>query len=459
MGCSQPHGLKGAQSMDNKFLLLESAMNTVLNMNFPKKNRISEFDKLEEYARSLPHMEKEEGASLDALLKIFRKELEDENTNEECIGGYYRMLKATLDFNRNLKGRKCVVYGNNWLSKEIEKKMRAENICVFNWQKVNPAYLNDYDLHIVCDECLAEYELGRIEDKEKIVKLWDYLKYKFTVFPTVYKSYMNYKKKSNEKVTCIITGNSNIVNAVRSKQIHANNISLANKGQDIYYDYKMFCHACENLPDLRYAIIGLAPNALRYDASKSKVEWRRCLVYYPIIGSMHNCEDQEHLISIYESEDRKIKAHFDEEYIESLFEVFDAQREVEEKERIYAEEPVAREVDVREMSELYHRPYPDILEENKDLLERYALYCKEKDIIPIFFIPPYTRWYKRNMDSSYYSELLVLTEEICAKYDIQCVDMFALDLDDCYFKDYSNLNNMGAIKVASYINSILEAGQ
>lgn len=444
--------------MQNKFILLESAMNAVLNVNFGSKVRLQELGKIEEYARGLQHMTKEEGALVWAVLKVFRAELESGTINEECIGGYYKMLREALSFNRSPKGKKCVIYGNNWLSREIGKRMRSDNYCVFNWQMVNPDYMDEYDLHIVCDEAVKEYGISYIRPEAEIIRIWDYLKYKFTVFPSFYKTYSDYEKKDKEKVKCIITGNTNIVSAVRSKQLHINTVSLANNGQDIYYDYKMFRHACESMPNIKYAVIGLVPNALRYDASKSRVEWRRCLVYYPIVRSMHNCEESQRLTELYEAADEKVKHFFDEEYIEDLYQIFESGRRLqdEEGEHIFREEGANHDMDMREIGELYHRPHTDVSEENRALLEEYARFCTEKGISAIFLIPPYTRWYKRHMDVSYYTELLVCVKELSEKYGARLVDMFGMDMDDCFFRDYANINSIGAVKVASYINAILE---
>lgn len=447
--------------MENKFLLLESALNTVLNINFGKDIRLTEFGKIEEYVKGLSNLSKEEAVMLGAVMEAFRKELESEVISEECIGGYYKILKSRLSINRSLKGKKCVIYGENWLAEEMEKKMHAMSYSVFNWRKVNPAYINEYDLYILCGEPLKTYGISSIKDKEKILKLWDYLKYEFVVFPSFYKIYNNFKKKCSDKIKCIITGNTNIVSAVHSDLLHINAVSVANNAQDIFYDFKMFCHAYESMPNVEYAIVGLSPYSLRYDASKSKVEWRRCLVYYPIVETMHNCDDREQLIALFESEDKKIKQYFDKEYIQSLYDLYEEQAdfEADEKEDVFNEETNSQEnvaLNLREISELYNRPFTDILLENKVILEEYARFCRTKGIKLIFFIPPYTKWYKEHMRESYYEELLAAVKVLCSKYDARLVDMMDVNVPDCCFKDYSNVNSIGAVKVASYINEVLE---
>ncbi|MBR6769748.1 MAG: hypothetical protein IKM28_00620 [Lachnospiraceae bacterium] len=444
--------------MENKFVVLESSMNAVLNINFGIKIRLQELGKIEEYARGLLHMTGDQAAMLGAVLKAFRTELENEVVSEECIGGYYRMLRECLSFNRSPKGKKCIIYGDNWLSREITKKMISENYCVFNWQMVNPDYVDEYDLHIVCDEAVKEYGIHTIPNQDKVFKVWDYLKYKFTVFPAFYKNYKEFKKKDQGKVKCVITGNANIAHAARNKQMHMNTVSLANNGQDIYYDFQMFHHACESMLNLKFAVIGLTPDGLRYDASRSRVEWRRCLVYYPIVGSMHNCEESSQLVKLFESEQEKIQQLFDEDYIEELYQVFEVKRKLylEEKDTVFQEETANHEMDTREISELYNRPHSDIPIENKAILEDYVRYCREKGIQAIFLIPPYTRWYKQHMDISYYTELSGYIQELSGRYGAHIIDLFGMDMDDSYFKDYANLNSIGAIKVASYINAILE---
>lgn len=444
--------------MEQKFILLEAALNTVLNMNLPNRVRLQELAKIEEYAKGLLYLPTDKAQRLGALLEAFKAELNTEAVSEECIGGYYRILKEMLSIKRSLKGPKCVIFGNNWLAEEIEKKMYAGNYCAFNWQLVNPEYINEYDLYILCDEPLKAYNLSVITDSKKILKMWDYLKYKFIVFPSFYRTYREFQRAEAGKVKCIITGNSDVADAARSSLLHVSSVSMANRAQDIYYDFQMFCHAYEAMPNIEYAIIGLAPYSLRYDTSKSKVEWRRCLVYYPIVESMHNCEDREQLIELFESEDKKIKQFFDEDYMQSLYDLYDRQSEEDRDsgETVYEEETQAQDMNIREISELYHRPQMDVFLENKVLLEQYAHFCQRKNIKVIFFIPPYTKWYKDHMNRAYYEELLATVKMLCTKYDAELVDMMDVSVPDCCFADYAGINNIGAVKVASYLNAILE---
>ncbi len=446
--------------MDNKFIVLDSSLNMILNMNIGKDIRLKELARIEEYAKGLIHLAEDKKKELDAVIEAFKAELNSELISEECIGGYYRILKNILSVRRGFKGQKCIVYGDNWLAEEIEKKMIAKNYSVFNWRTVNPEYVDEYDLYLVCDDMVKSYDIQSIPDKNKMIKIWDYLKYQFAVFPSFYKIYMDFKRQSSDKVKCIVTGNTNMINAVRSNLLHIKSVSVANTAQDIYYDFKMFCNAYESMPSVEYAIIGLAPYSLRYDTSKSKVEWRRCLVYYPIVESMHNCEDREHLIALYESEDKKIKEFFDEEYMHSLYDLYEQTGAVtEEEEGIFNEQTLSQEavaLNIREISELYNRPYTDILLENKVLLGEYAHFCQMKGIKAIFLIPPYTQWYKDHMKKAYYDELVAAVKVLCSKYGAKLVDMMDVPMPDCCFKDYANLNHIGAVKVASYLNAIFE---
>lgn len=446
--------------MDNKFIALDSSLNMILNINIGKDFRLRELAKIEAYANGLIHLTEEKKKELNAIMEAFKTELNSEAISEECIGGYYRILKNLLSVRRGFKGQKCVVYGDNWLAEEIEKKMSAANYSVFNWRAVNPEYIDEYDLYIICDDVTKSFDIQTIKNKDKIIKLWDYLKYHFVVFPSFYKIYMDSKRQSSDKVKCIVTGNTNLISAVRTNLLHVNAVSVANSSQDIYYDFKMFCNAYEAMPNVEYAVIGLAPYSLRYDTSKSKVEWRRCLVYYSIVESMHNCEDREHLMALYESEHKKMEEYFDDDYIQSLYELFEQTGvNMSEEDGIYNEETLTQEMmalNIREISELYNRPYTDIFLENKVLLEEYAHFCQMKGIKAIFLIPPYTQWYKDHMKKVYYDELVATVKVLCSKYGAKLVDMMNVTMPDCCFKDYANVNHIGAVKVASYLNVILE---
>lgn len=451
----------GEAKMENKFLALESSLNTILNINLGSNIRLRELQKIEEYTKGLANLQKSNAAMVRAVLDAFIYELQNGTADEECTGGYNKILKEMLNINRSLRGQKCIVYGDNWLAEEIAKKMRARNYCVFHWRAVNSAYIDEYDLYFLCDAPSKAYGLSLIQDNEKIVKVWDYLKYKFITFPFFYKTYRNFKRQDAEKVKCVITGNGNIVNAVRSKLLHVSTVSLANNAQDIFYDFKMFCHAYESMSGIEYAVIGLAPYSLRYDMSRSKIERRHCVAYYPIAETMHNWEEGEHLISVFEAEDKKIKQFFDEEYLQSLYDIYENSNDAprEEKEGIFDSKAVSQEraaMNMQEINELYQRPFTDILLENKVILEEYARFCQMKGIKAIFFIPPYTDWYKEHMNMSYYHELVAALKVFCSKYDAMLVDMMPVRLPDCCFKDYADMNRIGAVKTASYLNAIFD---
>lgn len=447
--------------MDNKFLQLNSILNTILNINISKDIRLKELRKIEEYADGLIYLTEDKRKLLYGTIKAFRYELNKDSISEECISGYNKILKGILNINCSLKRPKCIVFGDNWLADEVEKKMQKNYYCTFNWHAVNPNYLNEYDLYLLCDEPLKIYNIPAIEDKDKIIKIWDYLKYKYIVFPSFYEIYMKFRRQCEKKVKCIVTGNTNIVSAVQTNLLHTSAVTLSNNAQDIFYDYKMFEHAYKFIPDLEYAIIGLVPYALRYDASKSKVEWRRCLAYYPIVESMHNYDDSSHLISLYESENKKIKQYLDEEFMDSLYNVFEEQTKDEKKEiiEVYDEEQCTKEctaLNIRELSEFYNRPFIEVVLENKLLLEEYVKLCKNNKINVIFFIPPYSDWYKEHMQKSYYKELLEFIEKLSKKYDAKIVDMMNVSLPDSCFSDYANVNSIGAVKVASYLNKVID---
>ena len=61
------------------------------------------------------------------------------------------------------------------------------------------------------------------------------------VFPSVYDTLMNLEKSAGDEVKGIVTGGRNVGNAIRSDLLHINAISVANRSQDVFYDFKLFC--------------------------------------------------------------------------------------------------------------------------------------------------------------------------------------------------------------------------
>lgn len=450
--------------MGKKFTGLEESLKLVSDAGTRKDVRIRELGMIEDYADGLVNLTVEGKAKLKAVIDAFKFELFDGDINEECIGGYYRILLKLINMEGNLKGKKCIIYGNNWLSAEIERKMASKNYHVFNWRNVNPDYMDEYDLHILCDEPLKVYGIAALPDKDKVIKLWDYLKYKFGVFPAVYRTITDMEEAAGSGVKGIITGGRNTVYAIHSSLLHKKTVSVANRSQDIFYDFKLFCHAYESMPDLEYVIVGLAPYSLRYDTSKSNAEWRRCLVYYPVVETMHNCNGADQLIELYKTEYFKVKNYFESGYVESLYDLYvSSETKTEEAEScVFDDSAMTQEVtehNIREINALYNRPHTEILLQNKVLLQEYAHFCQMKGIRVIFFIPPYTKWYKEHMKKSYYEELVSTVKMLCEKYGAQFIDMMNVSLPDRCFRDYASINDIGAIKVASYINEVLEKGK
>lgn len=442
--------------MDNKFIALDSALNMMLNIYIGRENRLKSLREVEIYTEGLVHLAEEQSRILGAVFKAFRHELTREKVNEECIGGYTHILKEILDFNRSLKSPKCIIYGDNWLTEEMKVKMRTMNYCVFDWHTVNPSYIDEYDLYVLCDEPLKTYGIPAEADGSKLLKLWDYLKYKFIVFPSFYEVYMNYRKQIGKKVKCIITGNTNVKNAVRSNLLHTKTVSLSNNSQDIFYDYQMFRHVLKDMQDVEYAVIGLEPFSLHYDASRSRVEWRRCLAYYPVVKTMHNCNDAMQLIELYEEEEKKISQFFDDEYMTSLYDAFAARRKKSEERGAVYDSAKSTVLHAREISDLYNKPFPETVEENKKILEEYVHFCKEKGIRTLFVIPPYPDWYKEHMKKEYYEELVEYLNVLSRSYGAVLIDMLRTPVPDCCFMNYANVNCVGAVKVASCINAIID---
>lgn len=446
--------------MGNKFTALEAALNMTLNMYIGKENRLLNLKAVEGYAAGLVHLTEEQRKLLGAVFQAFRLEVGKETVSEECIGGYMRILKDILNINRSLKGPKCIVFGDNWLAQEMKSRMRSMNYCVFDWHAANPLYADEYDLYLLCDEPLKVYDLPTEAQGDRLLKLWDYLKYKFVVFPAFYESCVEFKKQQGHKVKCIVTGGTNIKGAVKSGLLHTKTVSLANVSQDLFYDYHMFRRALSSLPELEYAVIGLEPFSLRYDESGSKVEWRRCMTYYPIIGTMHNCSGAEQLARLFEEEEKKLLQHFDRKYLDSLYDIYVSQtKPAAGAERVYDSAGMSRECEaliLREISELYNRPFPETVEENRSILEEYVGLCAEKGIKAVLLIPPYTGWYREHMKMEYYGELRIFLDELARKYGAVLIDMLQMQLPDCCFSDYANVNCLGAVKVAAVINGVID---
>ena len=96
----------GEAKMENKFLALESSLNTILNINLGSNIRLRELQKIEEYTKGLANLQKSNAAMVRAVLDAFIYELQNGTADEECTGGYNKILKEMLNINRSLRGQK-----------------------------------------------------------------------------------------------------------------------------------------------------------------------------------------------------------------------------------------------------------------------------------------------------------------------------------------------------------------
>ena len=91
--------------MDQKFSQLETALNTILNIIITKDIRLKELRKIEEYADGLIYLTEKRRKLLFGTIKAFRYELKKRSTNEECIGGFYKILKEILSCQKRFQIR------------------------------------------------------------------------------------------------------------------------------------------------------------------------------------------------------------------------------------------------------------------------------------------------------------------------------------------------------------------
>lgn len=351
------------------------------------------------------------------------------------------------------KSENLVVCGTNWLSQYLTENVLAKTVL---WDELDT--VDERKIYIICEEGYELKEkLREIPDSQKIYLYNIVFYYYFSTalwFDTLYSQ----KKKKN--IYGIATGISTIREAIKSDHI----LNLANSAQDLFYDYRLLIKYGEKLKGkIQFAIMGLGPLALCYDLTVNKRTRNIALLYYPETKCLHNIEQSEFYIRYYDREMQKINFHlagfsvercFDDYYWIKKKKIFDLGN-VEFSEDKLSERN--KSIILEEMNRLFYESKNDCtIEENKENIIKYLTFCKGNGIQTIVFYPPYSHFYKKNIDYTLFKEVKDFIDSYQNEFQIKILDLSELDLTDDYFYDYIHLNKKGTRLVKSYIDVFMQ---
>lgn len=319
---------------------------------------------------------------------------------------------------------------NNPDIKEFEKLRALE---------IDDIYQNNYDYIVICSRSYEEIYsqlLGLGVASNKIVvnpisKAQMYFIYQSDFFARKWDALAK-----RHKVEIYISGisyhNDGIQDSVFAAQIGKEAFNLANRGQDIFYDYQIvkLLEREKLLQDTTHYIIGLCYYSFDYDLSKTGNGWE-IMRYYPYITDSHN------LIS-----DDAFEAfvHDTKEYMGKMERYY----------RLFDKSPahvVSDEQGQKEARLDFKKNNPLTVWENKVILKQFLSFLLDRAIKPIIVIMPAIEGYVKGCPQTMKQRFYDALEECTAGLDIQVLDYFGryyTDVSDYYH--VSHFNRQGAEK-------------
>lgn len=387
-----------------------------------------------------------------ALLDALSYELEAENVNNTIIDHLMHELEKTLHMRRGAKCLSLLSEENN--VSDALRDYGADDMIYMPWWSYCDEWADSYDVFWQCGKKNFDSDIAN-HAGERLINIYSILLNQMCINPSAHIILSKYETNINE-AEVIVIGMSYTRNAIRAEYIDKKLVSLANSSQDLYFDYLCFKDAMSKGDNVKSVIIGLAPYSLRYDLSKTRMDYR-VYFYQELFDDSHNNVKMRDELHEYHKQISLLKKIFDSEMIEKLFRRLADISEVEKLERsqkTFIPEEIT-ELEVEDMRKKYDKPYMDTIQENKMILKDYIECARLLGVHVYLFMPPYTKWYKTHWDQRYINEIRNYVYELGEVFDFDLIDLSDIDLPNHYFGDYAHVNNIGAMYIASVINQIL----
>mgnify|MGYP001089843523 CR=1 FL=1 len=298
----------------------------------------------------------------------------------------------------------------------------------------------EYDYIVICSVYYKEIYKQLISltvDESKILinpvsKAQSYQIYKADFFVNKWRKLLK-RKKPEIFISGISYHNDGIQEQVFSECLGKEAFNFANRGQDIFYDFKIAELLNKNgfLDHATHYIIGLCYYSFEYDMSKSVNGWE-IIRYYPLIKEQHNFAVEIPFKDIVNS----AKSYLEKNEIYHILFNKECKHVVNDEEG----RKTARAD--------FNKNYPVTVWENKLLLKKFLSLLKEKHIKPIIVVMPAVRGYVKEVPLEFKERFYdALSDCINDVEEIQVLDYFGRyygDISDYYH--VSHLNTEGAKK-------------
>ena len=290
--------------------------------------------------------------------------------------------------------------------------------------------------------------------------------------------YLAAMHENNRKIGAktIIVGSSHAMNGIVESDLEGEVINFSISSQDLYFDFEHIKKAVgEGRQKIEICVINLGYYQMYQDLSYSK-GWSGLIpkVYYPLLGKAHHYRGEEEF-------DRMQNINFDKDmFAEKWVREFAdhwAKGVFMEESTFYGSlktrennsflrlnnviwnaisEDEKRDVAIQRTDEHNRlKVYEHTRQENGILVEEMAEYLVRHDIVPVFVIFPFTKYYNAYIDQEYKADIKKILEDL--PYPVEFLDMndYQEMFDDSDFLDSDHLNLQGALKATGLLNDFL----
>ena len=276
----------------------------------------------------------------------------------------------------------------------------------------------------------------------------------------------------------IIAGSSHAMNGIVESGIEGGVINFSISSQDIYFDFQHIKKAVEEgRQKIEICVINIGYYMMYQDLSYSKVmSYLIPTVYYPLFGKSHHYQIEEEF-------DMMQKIDFDREMFADKWirEFVDdwAKRVFMEASTYYGEglktrennnilglkkviwntlsDDEKRDVAIQRTDDHNSlKAHEHSRQENAILVGEMVEYLFQHDIVPVFVIFPFTKYYTTYIDQEYKADIKMILEDL--PYPVEFLDMndYQEMFDDSDYLDSDHLNLQGALKATGLLNDFLK---
>lgn len=276
----------------------------------------------------------------------------------------------------------------------------------------------------------------------------------------------------------IIAGSSHAMNGIVESGLEGEVINFSISSQDIYFDFQHIKKAVEEgRQKIEVCVINIGYYMMYQDLSYSKVMGRLIpTVYYPLFGKSHHYQIKEEF-------DMMKKIDFDREMFPDkwLREFVDdwAKRVFMEAATYYGEglktrennnilglkkviwnalsEDEKRDVAIQRTNDHNSlKAHEHSRQENGVLVGEMVEYLIQHDIVPVFVIFPFTKYYNTYIDQGYKADIRMILEDLPCPVEFLDMNDYQEMFDDSDYLDTDHLNLQGALKATRLLNDFLK---